>query len=116
MAESLNTMADHKATFVHWWQASMKEAIALRDLHQTETAADREEAADELRAAAISKVQQLNAIRGQLLRQVNHILEASKRIKSGHQGAAVQAQTQILEDSARGISTLLQVTAGEGER
>lgn len=116
MAESLNTMADHKATFVHWWQASMKEAIALRDLHQTETAADRQEAADELRAAAISKVQQLNAIRGQLLRQVNRILAASNRIKSRRHGAAVQVQTQTIDDSAHGISTLLQITAGEEER
>ena len=69
MAESLNTMADHRATFVHWWQASMKEAIALRDLHAEGSDKDRLEAADELRAAAISKVQQLNAISGQPLCQ-----------------------------------------------
>jgi len=110
MAESLNTMADHKATFVHWWQASMKEAIALRDLQDARTSADRQEAASELRTAAISKVQQLNAIRGQLLRQVYRVLEAANQIKSGHH-RVVRKPTQTILDSAHRIATLLEVTA-----
>jgi methyl-accepting chemotaxis protein len=33
MAATLNTLADHKSTFVHWWSTAMREAVALRDLH-----------------------------------------------------------------------------------
>ena len=113
MAESVNTMADHKATFVHWWQASMKEAIALRDLNVEVADADRQETLDELREAAISKVQQLNAIRGQMLKQVARILGTTRRIKSGRHGAAVQQELQTLEHSAQSISTLLEVTKEE---
>lgn len=113
MAESVNTMADHKATFVHWWQASMKEAIALRDLNAEVTDADRQETLDELREAAISKVQQLNAFRGQMLKQVERILGTTGRIKSGRHGAAVQQELQTLEHSAESISTLLEVTTEE---
>lgn len=113
MAESVNTMVDHKATFVHWWQASMKEAIALRDLSAEVADADRQETLDELREAAISKVQQLNAIRGQMLKQVARILGTTRRIKSGRHGAAVQQELQTLEHSAQSISILLEVTKEE---
>lgn len=110
MAESVNTMADHKATFVHWWQASMKEAIALRDASAKGTDADHQEALDELREAAISKVQQLNAIRGQLHRQITRILDATGRIRTGRHSAAVEKEAQTVADSAHSISTLLDVT------
>ncbi|MEA3277567.1 MAG: HAMP domain-containing protein [Pseudomonadota bacterium] len=116
MAESVNTMADHKAAFVHWWKASMQEAIALRDLHATGTDMERQEIADELRAAAISKVQQLNAIRGQLLRQADRILDVARRIKSGRHGAAMRKETETLEHSTHGISTLLDVVEQEEPR
>lgn len=113
MAESVNTMADHKATFVHWWQTSMREAIALRDQHSAETGEDQKQVEDELRAAAIAKVQQLNAISGQLRRQVDRILASAGRIQSGRHGAALAEEVQTLEHSAHGISTLLEVTAEE---
>ena len=55
MAESVNTLADNRATFVNWWKASMDEAIALRDLHEAASEKALEEANEELRAASLSQ-------------------------------------------------------------
>ncbi len=112
MAESLNTMADHRATFVSWWKTSMDEAIALRDLHAAKDAAGRNEAVDELRLSALAKVQQLNAIRGHLGRHVAHLMETAERLRKYRPGAAEEAVD--IEHTAQGIQTLLAVTEEEG--
>jgi len=83
MDESLNALADHRATFLGWWKASMREAIALRARHTAETEKERSEAAGELRAAALAKVHQLNAIHGQLRSYAGRVLETAQRLRSG---------------------------------
>ncbi len=108
MAESLNTMADHRATFVSWWKTSMNEAIALRDLHAAKDAAGRNEATEELRLSALAKVQQLNNIRGHLGRHVAHLMEIAERLKKYRPGTAEEAVD--IEHTAQGIQTLLAVT------
>ncbi len=80
MAISLNTMADHKATFFNWWRSSMQEAIALRDLHAERGEDERFEAAEEVRTAAMSKLQQLNAIKGRLLRNADEVRAIGERL------------------------------------
>lgn len=116
MAESLNTMADHRATFVGWWKASMDEAIALRDLHEAGAQADRDEGAKELRAAALAKVRQINAIRGQLLHHAKRVLDVAQRIRSGRPASStMQKEVETLEHSAQGISTLLKVLARDAD-
>jgi methyl-accepting chemotaxis protein len=111
MAESLNTMADHRATFVSWWKTSMDEAIALRDLHAAKDAAGRNEAVDELRLSALAKVQQLNTIRGHLGRHVAHLIEIAERLRKYRPGTAEEAVD--IEHTAQGIQTLLAVTEEE---
>jgi methyl-accepting chemotaxis protein len=112
MAESLNTMANHRATFVSWWKTSMDEAIALRDLHAAKDAAGRNEAAEELRLSALAKVQQLNTIRGHLGRHVAHLIEIAERLRKYRPGTAEEAVD--IEHTAQGIQTLLTVTEEEG--
>jgi methyl-accepting chemotaxis protein len=116
MAESVNTIADHKATFVHWWKASMQEAIALRDLHAKGTDAEKQDVADELRAAAIYKVQQLNALRGQLLRQAERVLEAARQIKTGRHGLGLTKEVETLERAGHEVTTVLEVLAEDARR
>ena len=108
MAESLNTLADHRANFMHWWMAAMDEAKALRKLHETATGETRDEALEELRRAALAQVQQLNSLRGQLLNQAERIAASGQRLAQGESPATV---ARDLEQSANGIRTLLQVTA-----
>lgn len=114
MAESLNTMADHRATFVGWWKASMNEAIALRDLHTADTETTRTEATEELRLASLVKVQQLNSIRGQLNKHAARILEVADRIRKSRHGPSVSQEAVTLEHTAQGIQTLLEAIEEEG--
>jgi len=116
MAESLNTMADHRSTFVNWWKASMDEAIALRDLHAAATGGSRDEAAEELRLASLAKVQQLNSIRGQLGKYAARILDVAGRMRDAGRGGAGDQDAVTLEHAAQGIQTLLSVAEEEKER
>jgi HAMP domain-containing protein len=110
MAHSLNTLAEHRATFLAWWNASMREARALRDVHDAADDEARQEALSGLRAAVIAQVQQLNAIRGRLLRYAEQILEVAKRLRAApHRGSVEAAET--LDHAARALATLLDVVA-----
>lgn len=115
MAESLNTMADHRATFVNWWKTSMDEAIALRDIHSAASQEARDEASEELRRASLAKVQQLNAIRGQLGRESDLIREVADRVRKAGHGAVSSEDVAALEHAAQGIQTLLTVTEKDAQ-
>jgi HAMP domain-containing protein len=108
MGISLNTLADHQATYANWWRSSMHEAIALRNLHEGTTDDERFEAAEELRKAALSKLQQLNAVRGQLLQHAESILEVAERIHRDH-GKVPREDGAVLRTAASEITTLVKV-------
>jgi methyl-accepting chemotaxis protein len=110
MAESLNTLADHRATFVAWWKTSMNEALALRDLHEAPTEGLRTEATEELRRAALAKVQQLNNVRGQLRKHAARISEIAGRVKPAGPTVLARDEATELEHAAEGVQTLLSVT------
>lgn len=110
MARSLNTLADHRANFMHWWKAAMDEARALRKLHEAAIPDLRDEALEELRRAALAQVQQLNGLRGQLLQEVDDLEALSQRLGQASPGDLVR-ETKELEHRAQTIRTLLQVTA-----
>jgi methyl-accepting chemotaxis protein len=114
MAESLNTLADHRATFVGWWRTSMKEALALRDLHEAPTEEMRAEATEELRRAALAKVQQINNVRGQMRKHAARISEIASRMRSAGPTALARDEATELEHAAEGVQTLLSVTEDEG--
>ncbi len=59
MAASLNTLVDHKATFVAWWRTAMREAVALRDLHAADGTSECARAALELRSAVAARLEQI---------------------------------------------------------
>ena len=110
MAESVNTLADNRATFVNWWKASMDEAIALRDLHEAASEKAREEANEELRAASQYKVQQLNSIRGQIDKHVAQIVKVAKRLQQAGESGTTDRDKATLKESAQRIQSLLEVT------
>ena len=110
MAKSLNTLADHRTRFVQWWKAAMREATALRKLHLAAGEDIRDQALEEIRQAALTQVQQLNGMRGQLLKQADQIDQTCQRLRQARPGSLAPEVGQ-LEDSANAIRTLLEVTA-----
>ena len=110
MAESVNTLADNRATFVDWWKASMDEAIALRDLHEAAGAKARVEANEELRAASLYKVQQLNSIRGEIDKHVAQIVQIAKQLQRAGDKGTTDRDKATLKESAQRIQTLLEAT------
>lgn len=110
MAQSLNILADHRTRFVQWWKAAMLEATALRNLHQAAGEDIRDQALEEIRQAALAQVQQLNGMRGQLLKQADQIDQGCQRLRQARQGTLAPEVAQLAE-SARTIRTLLEVTA-----
>jgi hypothetical protein len=63
MGESLNSLVDHRATFMRWWKESMAEVNARRELAGANSDEEKDEAMHDLRSAGIAKLQLLNAIR-----------------------------------------------------
>jgi methyl-accepting chemotaxis protein len=110
MAESLNILADHRANFIKWWNAAMSEATALRDLHEASGQDARDAAVEELRQAALVKVQQLNGLRGQLLKQADAIEASALRLRANKQTTVIVEANQLAR-SALDIRSLLEVTA-----
>ncbi len=110
MAQSLNTLADHRTRFVQWWKAAMREATALRNLHQAADADSRDQALEEIRQAALAQVQQLNGMRGELLNQADQIDQGCQRLRQARPGTLAPEVAQLAE-SAKTIRTLLEVTA-----
>ena len=92
-------------------QASMDEAIALRDMHEAKDVAGAHEAAEELRLAALSKVQQINGIRGRIDASAMRILEVANRLRATRARAVTERDIGVLERAARRIQTLMAVTA-----
>lgn len=111
MGESLNTLLDHRASFLGWWKASMDELGARRAMLDSQNEAERDEATLELRAASIVKVQKLNAIRGRLLQHAHTLAGAGRRLSAA--GSLPAADGKLLEHSAQAIESLLDVVAVE---
>ncbi len=108
MAESLNTLADHRTNFVKWWKAAMSEATALRKLHEAAGPAARDAAVEELRQAVLSKLQRINRLQGQLL-QHGEALDASvQRLRACKQGSVI-VEANRLANQARELRTLLEM-------
>lgn len=113
MAGSLNTMADHKATFFNWWRTSMQEAIAMRDLGRASAQGEWSEAAEELRTAALSQVQQLNAIRGQAQRHLDDVDQIAERLATDPKSIRPDDGLK-LRNAAASAATLLRVVDENG--
>ncbi|MBK1720786.1 hypothetical protein CKO23_00785 [Thiocystis violacea] len=108
MAISLNTLADHKATFDHWWRNAMREALALRDHHASNDALEREEAVIELRAAVAAQLAQLHALRGQIEAHSAVVQRIATRIEHPHPSVTREDGT-ALRHAAERIRDLLTV-------
>lgn len=109
MGIALNTLADHRANFYHWWRSSMQEAIALRDLNTGTTSAEQTEAVAELRTALLAQLQQLNAINGQMQQHAQTIEELAEQVGHEQRGRLTPDDAKALRTAAAEIASLLSV-------
>jgi CHASE3 domain sensor protein len=115
MAASLNTLADHKVTFVNWWRTAMREAVALRDLHlaaRTSDATASGQAADELRLATAARIEQIAAVHERLLSHTDRIQDIVARLPRSAPGVAAR-DIAALRDAASGLSVLSEVLGAD---
>jgi methyl-accepting chemotaxis protein len=107
MAESVNALIDHRATFLGWWKSSMDELSARLALEGASSEEARDEAITDLRAATIARLRQLNAIRGRLLLHARSMVDVSRRI--GAAGSVRADDGKALEHATQAMETLLEV-------
>ena len=107
MAESVNALIDHRATFLDWWKSSMDELSARLALESASTEEARDEAITDLRAATIARLRQLNAIRSRLMLHAQNMVGISRRIRAA--GSVEADDSKALEDATQAMETLLEV-------
>lgn len=112
MAGSLNTLADHKATFVSWWRAAMREAVALRDVHAAAETPDCAQAADELRLAVAARMEQIRGVRQRIhghARCIEDVIDRLARLPS----ALSASDVATLREASSGLFLLLAALEAE---
>ncbi len=105
MAIALNTLADHRAAFIHWWRAAMQEATALRDLQGAADHAECQEALGEWLVARRSRDDELTALVGRFRTHLKQVEQVAAHLvtRDGRADAAA------LNQSVAGIATLLEL-------
>lgn len=113
MGKSLNSLMDHRARLLGWWKATMKEATAKNELEKAGTDNEVSIALEEIRSAVNARVQEINAIRGQLLKYVENIRDVARQLRA-RGSLSTNAAAEELDHSARDISLLLEVVSNDG--
>ncbi len=104
MAESVNAMADHKAHFLAWWRASMREAEACEQLAKDPVVARLEER-EHVRDARQTLARDLQEqVRG----HVRLIAEHVRRLERAHP----QAESHDIGQSAKSALAVMDVMLG----
>lgn len=112
MAGSLNTLADHKAIFVTWWRAAMREAVALRDVHAAAGTPDCARAADELRLAVAARMEQIRDVRQRIHGHARCIEDVVDRLARSP-SALSASDVATLREASSGLLLLLAALEAE---
>ena len=125
MAESVNTMADHKAHFIAWWKTSMQEADACRKLEESlqglgedaslssdalrETRAEFQEAITEKRKHLTEQHQEIHKFNDRVVERTQKLLD---------QSILGQTENDIrdIQHSAKSIRNVLDMLSFQGDR
>ena len=116
MAGSVNAMADHKAGFMDWWKATMREADAcerLQDLmEQTEPSDEQREAAEELRQSLLAKKDLLHEQHQRIHQLVGWIIDRAETLLEHARPGADEVALNTIRYSARSAQTRLEMVSG----
>ena len=115
MAGSVNAMADHKARFIAWWKATMREADACERLQ--ELVQGNSESA-ELSQAGLELRESISAKRGLLHEQyqtmhqyIDRIIERTDTLLEDARPGVTEVALNTIRVSARSVQTLLVMAA-----
>ena len=125
MAESVNTMANHKARFIAWWEASMREADSCERLKKVLTSAlkNKAEPSTELRDAEEKLEKAVLAKRVLLFEQCKDILRLNGRVVESAErlgkGPIGEIETEIaintILHSANSMQNILQLATFQSQ-
>ncbi|MEW8028506.1 MAG: hypothetical protein AB2792_15980 [Candidatus Thiodiazotropha sp.] len=116
MAESVNTMADHKARFIAWWKMSMEEADVCEQLKQVITAGDGQsnqalgEAEKELLSAIAARKELLAEQYREISRLNSGISERAERLLQEHHKGESGTSINTIYHLAQSIRNILEMT------
>ena len=111
MAEAVNEIANHKARLIAWWQASIQEADALRDLSQSAARAETA-SAQTLAAAKEAKAEQLSAMHGEIRGHTQDMLAAAHRLSGLALRGVAKDDARSIAHAGKAVLGILDVVAG----
>jgi len=111
MAGSVNAMADHKARFIDWWKATMREADACERLQELfnspDAAVELQEAKAELRQSVAERKELLQDQYQNMHQLTDRILERTETLLEDARPGATEVALNTIRYSARSVQTLL---------
>ncbi|MCU7816965.1 MAG: HAMP domain-containing protein [Candidatus Thiodiazotropha sp. (ex Rostrolucina anterorostrata)] len=119
MAESVNTMADHKVRFIAWWKMSMEEADACERLEEAmmdvsvgskTSSVEVQDAEKELLSAIINRRGLLSEQYREISRLNSGIAERAERLLEKHPGGESEVSINTICHLAKSIRNILEMT------
>jgi HAMP domain-containing protein len=115
MAGSVNAIADHKARFIAWWKASMREADAYASIEtlisEPHPVQLRQEAEDELRKAVKARAQLLERQFDKLYQLSDQIIDSAKQQLQEYGNGAAQDELNRIRYAARSMQAILEMAS-----
>lgn len=119
IAESVNTMADHKARFIAWWKTSMQEADACQKLEKSLAATSKEagpstelrDAERELWVAITAKRELLSEQHHEISRLNAEIVENTARLLNEIHIGETEMAINNISHSAHSIQNILEMAS-----
>ncbi|AHF05356.1 hypothetical protein MARPU_02065 [Marichromatium purpuratum 984] len=108
MACSLNALADHRATFAHWWRNAMAEAVALRDLQLAATPESEDTTRARLRRTIRERARRLRTVRARCMQQLERIRTLARAPVAASR-AERRRERATLRHASESLATLLQL-------
>ena len=125
MAESVNTMADHKAHFIAWWKTSMQEADACRKLEESlqemcqgagGSSGALREARAEFEEAVTEKRKRLTEQHQSIHRFNDRIIDHTERLLGESILGKTEQDVRDIQHSAKSIRNVVDMLSFQGER
>ncbi len=117
MAGSVNAMADHKAGFIDWWKATMREADACERLHglmrDSADSAQLAEAQTELRDSRWAKEELLQEQHRSIHQLVGRIIDKAETLLEDARSGSQEVGLNTIRYSARAVQTRLEMVSGK---
>lgn len=116
MAGSVNAMADHKAGFIDWWKATMREADACERLQelmqQPQESDERRQVEEELRQAALAREELLREQHQSIHQLVDRIIDKAEALLEDARPGSNEVALNTIRYSARSVQTKLEMVSG----